>query len=95
MKDDKDKDRIDLLPIDPLFDIAKVFEFGANKYEANSWKTDIEFSRVYSSIMRHMMSWKNGRSIDPESGLNHVAHAGAQIMILLQYIRDREYMDDR
>lgn len=86
---DKGKPRIDLVPIDPIIFVARVFEYGVEKYEENSWRDHpVDSKRVYSSIMRHMFAWHLGEEIDRESGLPHLDHAMAQIMILIQNEED-------
>lgn len=77
------------MPIDPILFVAKVFEHGIGKYEENSWRDHpADSKRVYSSIMRHMFAWKLGEEIDSESGLPHLDHALAQLMILIQNEED-------
>jgi hypothetical protein len=96
-KFDSNKVRVDLLPIDPMLQIAEVFTFGAKKYFANSYRQGetVAWSRTYGSIMRHLMAFWSGEDRDPESGLNHLAHAGTQLMILMEHVRHNQDKDDR
>jgi hypothetical protein len=96
-KFDATKVRVDLLPIGPMLQIANVFGFGAKKYFANSYRQGetVVWSRTYGSIMRHMMSFWNGEDTDPESGLPHLAHAGTQLMILMEHVKNNQDKDDR
>ena len=98
MKFDEGKAPLGLIPPEVLFDIAKVFGFGAQKYGVNNWRTDSKntsWIRTYSSIQRHLNAWLSGEDIDPESGQSHLAHAATQIMILMTYQREHPECDDR
>ena len=96
-KFDATKVRVDLLPIDPMLQIANVFGFGAKKYFANSYRQGetVVWSRTYGSIMRHMMAFWSGEDKDPESGLDHLAHAGTQLFILMEHAAHNQNKDDR
>ena len=96
-KFDATKVRVDLLPIEPMMQIANVFGFGAKKYFANSYRQGetVVWSRTYGSIMRHMMAFWSGEDKDPESGLPHLAHAGTQLFILMEHAAHNQSKDDR
>lgn len=96
-KFDATKVRVDLLPIDPMLDVANVFGFGARKYFANSYRhgQTVAWSRTYGSIIRHLFAFWNGEDNDPESGLPHLAHAGTQLFILMEHAKHNRDKDDR
>jgi hypothetical protein len=96
-KFDAAKVRVDLLPIDPMLQIANVFGFGARKYFANSYRQGetVAWSRTYGSIQRHLMSFWSGEDLDQESGLPHLAHAGTQLFILMEHAAYNQNKDDR
>jgi len=75
----------DLLPIDALEETIKVFMFGEKKYGRFNWQGKLEnFNRrQYNAIMRHLHAWKNGEPCADDSGLSHLAHACADIMMLI------------
>lgn len=99
IKADDNKPNWSLLPFDALEDIVKVLEFGAKKYGVDNWKTGSGFSykRLFSSLMRHLISFMSGEDKDPESGFSHLAHAGCNIIFLLYYTKNktRYNNDDR
>lgn len=76
-KDDLDKLRWDLLPMDVIEDVVKVLTYGAKKYSDDNWKLiDNPINRYYSAMMRHLIDWKvYNEQNDKESGLPHLAHA--------------------
>lgn len=86
VKHDNGKIRMELLPINAMTQIAKVFTFGAKKYDDFNYMKNggIKASRVYGALLRHMFAWYGGESQDPETGESHLAHAGCCIMILLE-----------
>ncbi len=45
--------------------------------------------------MRHLIAWISGESYDKESGINHLAHAAANLMMLLEYQNRGTGEDDR
>lgn len=96
-KFDAAKVRVDLLPIEPMLQIANVFGFGAKKYFANSYRQGetVVWSRTYGSIQRHLMSFWSGEDLDQESGLPHLAHAGTQLFILMEHAAHNQNKDDR
>lgn len=99
MKYDSGKPQLSLIPPAALVEIAKIMGFGAQKYGPNNWREDggnTEWSRTYSSIQRHLNSFWDGEDTDPESGMNHLAHAATQIIILMIHQMDgHHHMDDR
>jgi predicted HAD superfamily Cof-like phosphohydrolase len=96
-KFDSNKVRVDLLPIYPMTAIAEVFTFGASKYFADSYRQGetVAWSRTYGSILRHLFAFWSGEDTDPESGKPHLAHAGTQLMILMEHTKFNQDKDDR
>lgn len=83
-KFDEGKRRWDLLPYNAVEDIVAVLTFGAHKYEDNNWQHVTPFkSRYLAATMRHIVAWIKGEKIDPESGINHLAHAACCILFLI------------
>ena len=94
-KDDKGKLRFDLIPVEPLEQLANVYTFGATKYADHNWRKGIVFSRIFGAIMRHMWAFWRGEDNDKESGLSHLAHACWGTMTLMEFMRNRKDLDDR
>jgi hypothetical protein len=83
-KFDNDKLRYDLL--DPFFEeaVVDVLTHGAKKYEDNNWKSVEPFyDRYYAALRRHILAWRKGEKIDPDSGRPHLAHALCNIYFLM------------
>lgn len=88
-KDDQGKNRLDLIEPEFIEGVGKVLTFGAEKYEENSWqKVDNAENRYYAAAMRHLLAWRKGEKIDPESGLNHLDHVACNIMFLQHFEKE-------
>lgn len=90
-KDDKEKNRLDLVEPEFIEGIGEVLTFGANKYEPNNWQNveDAE-NRYYAAALRHLIAWRKGEKTDPESGLSHLDHVACNIMFLKHFEREEE-----
>lgn len=89
MKFDSNKPRMDLLEPEFLEGVAKVLTLGASKYAPDSWKTQVSEPerRYYAAALRHLVAWKKGEKMDPESGLSHLYHAACNLMFLEYFER--------
>lgn len=75
---------------------AEVMRLGAEKYGAYNWrKTRVAASVYVSALRRHMSAWFDGENDDPESGLSHLAHARANLGIMLDALDIGTLEDDR
>lgn len=81
LKADSGKRRWDLLPIRGVAAVADVMEFGAKKYSEGDWLKGIESARLLAACQRHLYAVQIGEETDPESGLSHVAHAAANLLM--------------
>jgi hypothetical protein len=97
MRFDAGKLPVELLPVDALEEVARVLEFGAKKYARRNWEKGIKFSRVVGPLLRHVFKWLRGEDNDPETGLNHMAHAACNALFLVAYIKRGKApeLDDR
>lgn len=97
VKSDKDKTRMDLLPPKALEGIAKIFTFGAKKYNDYNYKNGkgLDWSRPYAAMIRHLNAWNDGEDNDPETGQSHLYHAGCCIMMLIDLVDSRKGKDTR
>lgn len=94
-KDNRGKSRVDLLPSRPLLSIGDVMAHGALKYQPHNWRLGLAWSDTMASTMRHLLAFGDGEDLDPESGLPHLAHAGCQVLFLLEYYLTGTGTDDR
>ena len=81
IKDTKGKARLELLKRHTLIGIAKVREFGINKYQNDvDWQHTPEHAYL-GAALRHIYAAIDGEELDPESGLPHIDHAMASLML--------------
>ena len=76
MKNDflDDKPRWDLLPLQEIEDIVKVYTAGAKKYAPNNWqKLDNGYQRYKAALFRHLLAYEKGERIDPDTKCMHLA----------------------
>lgn len=89
MKNDQEKNRLDLIEPEFIESVGQVLTFGAQKYEPNNWqKVEDAENRYYAAAMRHLMAWRKGEKTDPESGLSHLDHVACNIMFLQHFDRE-------
>jgi len=85
-----------LIPKSTLDAIAEVLQMGAEKYSAHNWRKGLDWDAgVWSSLVRHAVSWHNGEDLDKESGLNHMKHVLVNALFLVHYIENNLGTDDR
>lgn len=83
-KDDTGKAPWHLLPWGAVEEVVKVLEFGAKKYAPDGWRhVPNGESRYFSALIRHLVAWREGEWLDPESGLPHLAHVVCNALFLL------------
>lgn len=86
-KDTKGKLKLNLVPRKALKSVARVREFGNNKYPS---KTGFEFLKhvksddLVEAAWRHILEHLEGRLEDPESGELHLAHAATSLLMAIE-----------
>ena len=94
-KRDGGKLMFDLLMPGPLRQVVAVLTFGAEKYEANSYRKGLKWTRYVAAMLRHLYAWYGGEKNDPESGLHHLAHLICCALFLLDFEDIKPEFDDR
>lgn len=89
IKADAGKARLSLVPMQILYDIANVREYGNAKYgDPNGWKR-VEMQRYVDALLRHLTAFvEDPTGKDEESGIEHYKHAAcnmAFICHMMQY----------
>lgn len=86
IKHDDGKPRWDLLPMDALEEVVKVYTFGAKKYAPWNWRNGLNYSRVYAALHRHLKAWWwDGKDVDAETQCQHLASVAWCCLSLLHY----------
>ena len=89
-KADAGKPRLSLVPTQIIYDIARVREYGDQKYgSTDNWKT-VEAQRYVDAMFRHLLAFvadPDGR--DEESGLPHLWHLECNAAFLSEMMKGR------
>jgi hypothetical protein len=88
-------ERYDLIPVEPLREVARVFGKGATKYWDRNWEKGYDWSLSYASLQRHVNAFWSGEDIDPSSKCHHLAHAVFHCMALMEWDYTHPGLDDR
>lgn len=92
MKNDRkdDKTRWELMPLDCLEDIARVYTEGAKKYNDNTWQNlENGYERYKGALLRHLYAAEN-EIFDEETGCRHLAQVAWNAIALLWISKHRE-----
>lgn len=75
--------------------LARVYGFGASKYERGNYRRGYEWSKSYSAMRRHLRAFWGGEDLDPESGEPHLAHVAWHCFTLMEFMQNQRDFDDR
>lgn len=95
VKDNKNKPRHSLLPYSALNEAAKAFTHGEAKYGSFNYKEGFEWSKLIDATYRHPGAFNSGIDHDDETSFNHIGHALASLMMLMDHYHNGYGKDDR
>lgn len=78
-----DKPQLSLIPQHALIEVAKVFMYGARKYDAYNYCKGEKNTVYIDACMRHINQYLLNQDNDNESGLLHLAHGVANLMMII------------
>lgn len=82
------KPKLSLVSFLALTGLARVLEFGANKYSAWNWVKGMPLDQVLDSTLRHIAAIQRGEELDAESGLPHIDHVQCNTMFLSHFYHE-------
>ena len=94
-KFDSNKLRFDLIPVEPLQELARVYTIGAKKYGDRNWENGLSWSRLFAAMMRHAWKFWMGERNDPEDGQHHLSSVAWCAFALMEYEKTHKELDDR
>lgn len=91
IKSDKDKMRINIVPIQIIYDIAEVREYGIQKYtDPENWRK-VEIIRYINALFRHFVAFlKDHKSVDEESGIEHYKHMACNAAFICELMKEEQ-----
>lgn len=95
VKHDQEKPDMSCLSPIAMVKVAQVMTFGKRKYAKDNWRGGISYTRLIAASLRHIFSYLGGESLDPETGVSHLAHAICDLQMILEFEDTMPEMDDR
>jgi len=89
------KPPLELIPLETLEGIARVLQYGGEKYAPFNWAKGQSWMANLGCALRHLKEFQRGEDNDPDTGESHLAHAGCCILFALFYEIHCKDMDDR
>lgn len=78
----------------PLIEVAKVWAFGADKYDKGNWRYVLGGEERYTNaLMRHLVAEADTQK-DDESELMHAAHVAWNALARLHFLIEKEKKDN-
>ncbi len=99
-------ERVDLIPVGPLLEVARLFGKGALKYDDHNWRRGYEWSKSIAALQRHALAFQAGQDFDEhEPGCaedcvqhterHHMAAVCFHAMALIEFGQTHPEFDDR
>ena len=86
-----DKTMWELMPLDCLEDIARVYTEGAKKYGPNKWQgLENGYERYKGALLRHLYA-SESKEFDEETGCRHLAQVAWNAIAMLWLSKHRKY----
>ena len=90
-KNDSDKANWVLMPWSALTEVQAVMDYGAKKYAENNWMyVKRPRPRYLAAMLRHVVAYTRGETLDPESGHHHLAHAICCGLFIIHFEMENE-----
>ena len=88
-------ERYDLIPTQPLKEVARHYGIGAQKYEIRNWEKGYQWSLSYAALQRHANAYWGGEDNDQETGSHHLTAVIFHALALLEFKTTHPEKDDR
>lgn len=90
------KPPLSAVPGGPLFQVGAALLYGGCKYGRHNYRpAGVRASVYFDAVMRHLWAWWEGEDLDPDSGVTHLAHACAGLMVFMDSEMAGNHTDDR
>ncbi|ALY08639.1 hypothetical protein CAPNMURICA_39 [Arthrobacter phage CapnMurica] len=88
-------ERYDLIPVEALASVARLYGEGAKKYSEHNWRKGYEWSKSYAALQRHANEFWKGVDLDPETGEPHLSAVIFHSLALITFMQEHPDFDDR
>ncbi len=88
IKNDAGKPDPSLLPPRAVLEVVKVLGHGAARYGRENWRKCEDEERYLAAAMRHILAFMTGEVKDPDSGLAHIDHAAASLLLMSELMSE-------
>ena len=86
-----DKLRWELLPLEDVEDIVRVYTAGAKKYGPDQWQNLHDgIKRYKAALLRHLVEFDKGNEIDEETGCRHLAQVAWNAIAMLHISKQQK-----
>lgn len=86
--------RYDLIPVQGITEVSKTLTEKLGRHEVNEWKYGISWTKILSSLKKHLTEFELGNDYT-EEGLLHMAEVASDALILCEYYSIYPQGDDR
>ena len=91
-----DKLRWELLPLEDMEDIVKVYTEGAKKYGPNMWQNLPDgYQRYKAALFRHLVEYEKGNWLDNETNCIHLAQVAWNAIAMLHIAKQNMKNNER
>jgi hypothetical protein len=87
--------RLDLLPVEELWEVAEHYGKGARKYSDDNWRKGYPWHLSFAALLRHAYAFWNREDIDAETGSHHLCAVVFHALSLMWFSKHRKQYDDR
>lgn len=77
-------ERLDLIPVEPLFELAKHYGIGSLKYDDDNWMRGYEWKHSYAALQRHANEWWGGDEWGVETFVNR--ETGEEVTVVVNHM---------
>ncbi len=88
-------ERFDLIPVEPLEELARLYGEGAKKYAEDNWRKGYSWKLSFAAMMRHAWLWWRGEKKDKQLKIHHLACVCWHAFTLMWFEIHKKELDDR
>lgn len=83
LRDNKGKNRLDLISAPALWELGRVYTEGAKKYADRNWEAGLSYTETIGCLLRHLLKRMAGHRMDAELPVLHTAMIAWNAIALL------------